>query len=421
MHKLAQKSEIPRRAVSRLAKVTVKPGLGRHLRTGHPWLYRRGVAEAPDLPPGAVVDVLEDGKFAARGYFDPLSSIAVRVLTLDPAELIDQAFVDRRVQRALELRRRHIRESDAFRLLHGEGDFFPGVVVDMYAGFAVLKLYSAGLNAFRPMIVDSLERLVPGLKGIIGRDEIDREGEEKPGRRLAGVEAPRPLTIQEHGLRFQVDVYAGQKTGFFVDQRENRLLIRHLARGRSVLNAFCFSGGFSVNAAIGGATKVCSIDQDADALRLAHENFTLNGLDPHAHEFLAAEVFQAIEQFRKRGRTFDLVILDPPAFAKSQKNVEAAIDGYASLNRQALALVAPGGLLATASCSARVSASAFMDAVRDGARNAGAELTLLEERYQPPDHPVRLEFPEGKYLKFFVLQKFDSSTASPANGSTLSS
>jgi 23S rRNA (cytosine1962-C5)-methyltransferase len=221
---------------------------------------------------------------------------------------------------------------------------------------------------------------------------------------LWGAQAPDLLTIQERGATFMVDALRGQKTGFFLDQRENRYLIRRLAAGRDVLNCFCFTGGFSVNAALGGARSVFSVDQDADAIALARENFTRNGLPAEKHDFLAADVFKLLASFKEEGRTFDLIILDPPAFAKSQRAVEAAIDGYASLNRQALAILRPGGLLATASCSARVSPEAFFEAIKEAGFKTGVDLALVEERYQPPDHPVRLQFREGRYLKFYVLQ-----------------
>lgn len=397
--------------MSRLVKLSVKPGLGRHLRAGHPWVFRRALEVVPKLPEGSVVDLVDGGRFAGRGYYDPYSAIAVRVLTTDPAERVDQAFLERRLRRAYESRQAllDLRDTDAYRLVHGEGDGLPGVVVDLYAGTAVLKLYSAGLKPFREMIVAGLRAVVPGLRGVVGRDELGRDDadvddERGSGQLLEGQAPPNPLVITERGVRFLVDVYAGQKTGFFLDQRENRHLVRQLSKAKSVLNCFAFSGGFSVNAALGGATSVFSVDQDADAVSLARQNFKENGVAAEKHDFLAADVFELLDSFKREGRTFDVVILDPPAFAKSQKAVEAAIDGYASLNRQALAVVAKGGLLCTASCSARVSADAFWGAVREGALNAGVDLTLVEERYQPPDHPVRLQFPEGKYLKFGVLR-----------------
>jgi 23S rRNA (cytosine1962-C5)-methyltransferase len=394
-----------------LVALELRKGLGRHLRAGHPWVFRKALDRPPKIPAGSVVDLTEGGKFVARGYYDPHSAISVRVLTRDPRERIDAAFFASRIAHALQARRELIDLSgtDSFRLIHGEGDGLPGVVVDLYAGYAVLKLYSAGLTPYRPLIVAGLVAALPELKGVIGRDEVARDDVEEDdgkgtGRMHHGAPAPERIEIQERGARFLVDAYHGQKTGFFLDQRENRYLIRRLAKGRDVLNCFCFTGGFSVNAALGGAQRVFSVDQDADAIALARENFSLNGLTPGAHDFLAADAFELLASFKEEGRTFDLIILDPPAFAKSQRAVEAALDGYASLNRQALAVLRKGGLLATASCSARVSPEAFFEAVKEGAYKAGVDLALVEERYQPPDHPIRLQFREGRYLKFYVLQ-----------------
>jgi 23S rRNA (cytosine1962-C5)-methyltransferase len=392
-----------------LVRLELQRGLGRHLRAGHPWVYRKGLEHVPRLPPGSVVDLTEAGKFVARGYYDPLSPIAVRVLTRDPRETIDGAFYRRRVAAAWELRANLLDRTgtDAFRLVHGEADVLPGVVADLYAGTVVLKLYSAGLTPVRGLLVDALSEVVPGVQGVLGRDELgSEEGEEggRGGKVLLGKAPDDPVVIREHGVRFGVDVRRGQKTGFFLDQRENRALVRRLSAGREVLNCFSFSGGFSVNAALGGARRVFSVDQDADAIALARDNFGRNGLDPNAHDFLAADVFDLLASFRREGRRFDLVILDPPAFAKSQRAVQGALDGYASLNRQALEVVEPGGLLVTASCSARVSPEAFEGAVREAGFKASVDLTLVEERFQPPDHPLRLQFPEGRYLKFLVLR-----------------
>ncbi|NBD13577.1 MULTISPECIES: class I SAM-dependent rRNA methyltransferase [Corallococcus] len=394
-----------------VVKLELARGLGRHLRAGHPWVFRKALEHLPRIPPGSVVDLTENGKFVARGYYDPHSAIAVRVLTRDSRETVDARFITQRVQRSLAARTALIdlKDTDSYRLIHGEGDGLPGVVVDLYAGWAVMKLYSAGLTPYRPLIVEALKAGVPGLKGILGRDEVGRDDVEEDdgrgsGKMLWGEEAPELIPIRERGAIFLVDAWKGQKTGFFLDQRENRHLIRRLGQGRDVLNCFSFSGGFSVNAALGGANSVFSVDQDPEAIALARENFTRNGLPAAKHDFLAADVFALIQSFKEEGRTFDLIILDPPAFAKSQRAVEAAVDGYASLNRQALALLRPGGLLATASCSARVTGDMFMGAVREAGFKAGVDLALVEERYQPPDHPVRLQFPEGKYLKFYVMQ-----------------
>ncbi len=394
-----------------LIRIELARGLGRHIRAGHPWVFRKALAQTPRIPPGSVVDLTENGRFVARGYYDPHSAIAVRVLTRDEAERIDAAFFRRRIESAWRGRVELIdlTDTDSFRLLHGEGDGLPGVVADLYAGFAVLKLYSAGLTPHRPLILEGLKAAVPGLKGILGRDEVgrdDAEGDEGPGsgRLLWGEKPPELIEIRERGAKLLVDAWRGQKTGFFLDQRENRFLIRRLAKGRDVLNCFSFTGGFSINAALGSANSVFSVDQDQDAVALSRDIFKLNGLAPEKYDFLAADVFKLLASFKEEGRTFDLLILDPPAFAKSQRAVEAAIDGYASLNRQAMALLRPGGLLATASCSARVTPEDFFNAVKEAGYKAGIDLALVEERYQPPDHPVRLQFPEGRYLKFYVLR-----------------
>ena len=393
-----------------VVRLELSHGLGKHIRAGHPWVFRKGLERAPKIPAGSVVDLTENGRFVARGYYDPHSAISVRVLTRDERERIDAGFFKRKLASALQLRRELIdlTDTDSFRLVHGEGDGLPGVIIDLYAGFAVLKLYSAGLTPYRQLIVEGIKAAMPELKGVLGRDEVgrdDAEGDEGPGtaRVLHGEKPPELIAIKERGATFLVDAWRGQKTGFFLDQRENRYLIRRLAKGRDVLNCFSFTGGFSVNAALGGANSVFSVDQDQDAVALSRENFARNAVPPERHDFLAADVFELLGSFKEEGRTFDLIILDPPAFAKSQKAVQSAIDGYASLNRQALAVLRPGGLLATASCSARVGPEAFFGAVKEAGYKAGVDLAMVEERYQPPDHPIRLQFPEGRYLKFYVM------------------
>ena len=393
-------------------RLSLTKDLARHLRAGHPWVFRQALERAPKIPAGAIVDVVDHGKFVARGYFDPFSAITVRILTREDGEVIDGAFFRRRLARALVLRREQLdlRETDAFRLVHGEADGLPGVIIDLYAGFAVMKLYSAGLTPHREAILSALRHTIPELKGIVGRDEVGKddesaEGNGSKGKVLWGEAAPELVPILENGVKFLVDVYNGQKTGFFLDQRDNRRLVRDLSKGRSVLNCFSYTGGFSVNAAIGGATQVTSVDLDADAIALCRRNFKENGLNAEANDFLAADVGDVLKSFADQNRTFDLIVLDPPAYAKSQKAVEAAIDGYASLNRTALALLNEGGILCTASCSARVHSELFFDAVKEAAFNARVDLQLLHQRFQPPDHPVFLQFPEGRYLKFFVLRR----------------
>ncbi len=389
--------------------------LARHLRAGHPWVFSRALERPPrGLPAGAIVDLTEGGRFVARGYYDPHSPIAVRVLTRDPADAIDANFWRRRVAQAARHRERvlDLSATDAYRVVHGEGDHVPGVVVDRYADFAVIKLYSAGLATHRAAILDAVRSALP-VRGIYSREEAARDddpataGDENPKGSVAwGAAPPERITIREEGVPFLVDVRLGQKTGFFLDQRENRRALRRYARGRArALNCFGYTGGFSVQAALGGAAQVTTVDQDADALALARENFSVNGLDPNVHEFVPGDVFAFLADCKARGEKYDLVVLDPPAFAKSQRTVDAALAGYASLHRAALAVLSQGGILATASCSARVTPEAFLEAVKEAAFKSHTDLSLLEARGQAPDHPVPMQFQEGRYLKFFVLAR----------------
>ena len=411
-------------------KLELQKDLARHLRGGHPWVYKRALERPPPgLAAGAVVDVTAEGKFVARGYYDPLGAVLVRVLTRDPAEAIGPVFWRRRIAHAVALRRAYAPfvsgDTDCVRLVHGENDGLPGVVIDLYGKFAVLKLYSAGLTPYRPQILEALRGEV-ALDGIYGRDEPaatspsastspasdededEDEGEGPPskGQVLWGAEPPDPIVVRENGMQIAVDVRAGQKTGYFLDQRENRFALRRFAKGRArALNCFSYTGGFSVSAALGGAREVISVDRDAGAIALARKNFELNGLDPAKHGFVVSDVLDFLSASRDERTRFDLIVLDPPSFAKTQKAVPAALDGYASLHRAALGVLAPGGILATASCSARVSPEEFVSSIREACAKTHTDLTLLEERRQPPDHPVLLAFPEGRYLKFFVFRK----------------
>jgi 23S rRNA (cytosine1962-C5)-methyltransferase len=396
------------------ASLELRKDLARHLRAGHPWVFRKAIERAPKrLEAGAIVDVVEGGRFVARGYHDPHSAISIRILTRDPAEQIDGAFWRRRIARCLALRRELVSGTTGWRMVHGESDGLPGVVADRYDRFAVLKLYSAGLTPHREAIVSALVAEAEGLVGIWGRDEVSRDdeddGEEKgQGKLLWGQAPPERIAIDEHGMKMLVDVRLGQKTGTFLDQRENRRMVRELAAGRrQMLNCFSYTGGFSVAAALGGGSqaRVVSVDVDKDALELAQENFRVNGLDPAGHGFAAEDVFEHLAQAKREGRRYDLVVCDPPAFAKSQRVVEQALAGYASLNRAALNVLAPGGILVTASCSARVSAEQFFDAVKEAAFKVRVELQLVEERHQPPDHPVSPQFKEGRYLKCLVYRR----------------
>jgi 23S rRNA (cytosine1962-C5)-methyltransferase len=381
--------------------------LERSLRAGHPWVYADALASPPaGLATGSVVDVTtRDGRFVGRGLYDGGSPIAVRVATLDASEALDAAFVRRRLASALAVRESGAIDratTDCFRWVNGEGDRLPGVVVDVYGPVAVVRFDGEAARVWRDAVVEGLVSLgAPlGLRHVYERSRGAR------GEVLHGGEPPRPVVVREHGAIFRVDVHAGQKTGFFLDQRDNRALLGRWARGRTVANLFGYTGGFSVQCARGGASRVVTVDVARQALADARENFAANGLDPAAHEFDCVDAFAWLDAAAAAGRTFDLVIVDPPSFAPSEKALKRALVAYRDLNASALRVVAPGGLFASASCSSHVAMEHFLEVLRDAAAVAGRPLRLLEVRGQPPDHPSLPAFPEGRYLKFVLAGCF---------------
>ncbi len=391
-----------------------------HLKTrlsqGHPWLYRTHVPDAPPLPSGTWVRV-RCGGFSAIGLWDAVSPIAVRLFRRDKPP--DAAWVEAQVQAAWQ-RRASLRQTatTAYRWLFGEGDGLPGITVDLYGEFAVIATYAESVTTLVPWVAEAL-RATTRLKGILHRPKTtddqrpptaETDLPETRGRsssvvrRLWGAPPPRDLTVQEHGLTFLANLTAGQKTGLFLDQRENRRTIEAWSGGKSVLNCFAYSGGFSVYAARGGATHVTSVDIAADALADAQVNFVRNGFDPADHAFEAADVFETLTRYKAEGRRFDLVILDPPSLARSKSSLHAALRAYVRLNTLGMQVVAPGGLLATASCTAQVSPDAFRDALAQAGAQASRRLLIQHEAGQPLDHPVPAHFPEGRYLKFVLGQ-----------------
>jgi 23S rRNA (cytosine1962-C5)-methyltransferase len=379
--------------VNRPQALKLKKELARAIRGGHPWIYADALDVPRGLATGSVVDIIgKNGNFLGRGLFDAKSPLAVRIYTLDAGEAVDGALFRRRLQAALQVRQ-FAADTNAFRWCNGEGDFLPGVVVDLYDRVAVLRLDGDAVRVFRDAIAGSLVELRP-LTHVYERSRGGR------GEALTGG-APANVDIVENGVRFSVDVVHGQKTGFFLDQRENRRLIQRHSRGVEVANLFSYTGGFSVYAALAGATRVVSVDSAAPALEAARVNFRLNGLDPAAHEFAAEDAFAWLQRQKRR---FGLVITDPPSFAPSEKSVGPALAAYRDLNALALSAVAGGGLLAAASCSSHVGLEAFLGALRDAAEKARRRLQILEVRGQPADHPSLPAFAEGRYLKFVLLR-----------------
>jgi 23S rRNA (cytosine1962-C5)-methyltransferase len=360
--------------------------------------------------PGDTVQINDAaGNPLARGAYSPNSQIRLRVWTFQLDEEVDAGFFRARVERALALRealpaRRH---TNALRLIHGESDGLPGLIVDRYADVLVAQFLAAGVERWRDPILDQLSELT-ACEAIFERSDAEvRKLEDLPARVgfARGNRNASRCPIVEYGLNFRVDVEQGQKTGFFLDQRENRQRVRELAAGREVLDGFCYTGGFAINALAGGAKRVLAVESSKEAIEVARENLAANPLDAAKVEFAQADVFKQLRTLRDQGAAFDLVVLDPPKFAPTAAQAKNAARAYKDIYILAIKLLRPGGLLATFSCSGGVDAALFQSIVAGAALDAGAEAKIVERFSAAADHPVALEFPEGDYLKGLLLLK----------------
>lgn len=389
----------------------LKPGREKALLRRHPWIFSGAVLRVEREPEsGATVEVLSSGgEPLALAAWSPASQIRARVWTFDPNGRVDADFLRRRVRAALAGRAAFGLESqtDALRLVHAESDGLPGLVVDRYGGVLVLQALSAGIEAWKETLADILLEET-GLSAIYERSDADvraLEGLPSVAGPLRGAAPSLTFPIHENGLQFLVDLQSGHKTGFYLDQRANRLRVRGLAEGRDVLDCFSYTGGFSLNALHGGAASVLSVDSSAEALRACRENAALNTLPSDRLETQEADVFHALRRFRDEGRSFDMIILDPPKFAPTAAQAEKAARGYKDINLLAFKLLRPGGLLATFSCSGGVDAALFQKIVASAALDAGVSAQIVEHFGQAEDHPVALNFPEGTYLKGLLCLK----------------
>jgi 23S rRNA (cytosine1962-C5)-methyltransferase len=388
-------------------QIVLKHGREKSLLRRHPWVFSGAVDEVRGNPqPGATVEILADsGEFLAQAAYSPQSQIRARVWTWRREITVDRGFFRKRIERAIASRAA-IGSSNAYRLLHAESDGLPGLVVDKYGDVLVFQCLSQGVEFWRETIIDVLdEQLKPAA--IVERSEAEvRKLEGLPERSeiVKGKLEQNQIEIREHDLKLKVDVSSGHKTGFYLDQRDNRLAVRGLAAGRDVLDCFSYTGGFAVNALKGGAKSVTLIEDSGEALELAKENIRMNGFDPEGCEFINGDAFQVLRRFRDQDRQFDLVILDPPKFAPNKAQAERASRGYKDINLLAFKLLRPGGSLVTFSCSGGVDAALFQKIVAGAALDAGVEAWILHRLSQAPDHPVALNFPEGEYLKGLVIE-----------------
>lgn len=391
--------------------IRLKPGREKSLTRRHPWIFAGALQDISDSPGmGETVQVQSaSGEFLAWGAFSPHSQIRVRVWSWDQAESIDTAFFHKRLAQAISLRQSLFSDAttNSIRLVHGESDGLPGLVVDRYGEILVIQFLSAGMERWRTLLVDALAALT-GLAQIYERSDVDiRALEGLPERTgpLLGALPPNRYLIHENGIKYWVDLCSGHKTGFYLDQRANRMRVRTYAHGRDVLDCFSYTGGFLLNALVGAARSALAVDASADALNLSRENLFLNQLSSLSTDFLEGDVFQLLRSFRDQRRSFDMIILDPPKFAPTISQAERAARGYKDINLLAFKLLRPGGILITFSCSGGVSAELFQKIVASAAVDAGVDAQILEHLHQDLDHPIALSFPEGEYLKGLVVRK----------------
>jgi len=385
----------------------LKPGREKSILRRHPWIFSGAVQHVDEnIASGATVDVFSSKReFLARGAYSPQSQIRVRVWTFED-EVVDAGFFHERISASLNMRNSLFdpQSTNAIRLIYAESDGLPGLIVDRYDDILVLQSLTTGSEYWKETIAELLLEET-GLRNIYERSDADvreLEGLASKVGMMRGTIPNSRITIDEHGLKFLVDVEHGHKTGLYLDQRANRQRVRTFAKGKDVLDCFCYTGGFTLNALAGDAKSVLSVDVSSDALALACQNVELNELPPNKVQFLEGDVFQVLRKFRDEARTFDMIILDPPKFAPTAAQAEKAARGYKDINLLAFKLLHPNGILFTFSCSGGVDAALFQKIVAGAALDAGVEAQIIKRLSQDADHPVALNFPEGTYLKGLI-------------------
>lgn len=388
-----------------MRKIILRRRIGQRVPGGHPWVFGNEIDRIDDgLADGDIADVMtHEGDFVGRGYVNTQSAIVVRILTRDRAEAIDAGFFHRRIARAWDYRQR-LGYVENCRVVFGEADDLPQLIIDKFNDHLVVQTLALGIDRWKPAIVDAL-RDIFNPRGIYERNDV-------PVRELEGLPQHKGflsdpfdtrIIVQENGLKFHVDLEKGQKTGYFLDQQDNRRAIRHIAQGADVLGAFCYTGTFELHAAHYGARKVTGLDISAQAVEQARANAVLNGLDDRC-DFVEVNAFDALKAWTKEERRWDVVMLDPPSFARTRGNIEKAVTGYKEINLRGMKLVRPGGFLVTSSCTSVVQPELFLDVVDMAARDARRRLRQVEFRTQSADHPVVRGLENTNYLKFLIVQ-----------------
>ena len=390
--------------------VILNAGREKSLLRRHPWIFSGGIRSADNnIASGSTVDLLSsDKQFLARASYSPTSQIRARVWTFED-EVVDKEFFRKRIRKAIDNRYSLFDSSstDSLRLIYAESDNLPGLIVDRYGDVLVMQCLTAGAEYWKETFADLLLEET-GLSTVYERSDADvreLEGLEPKVGLLRGTLSNFKFPIIENNLRYMIDFQSGHKTGFYLDQRTNRLRVRELAKNKDVLDCFSYTGGFTLNALAGGAKSVLSVDSSADALELCKENVLVNNLPAEKHIVLEGDVFQLLRKFRDEARSFDMIILDPPKFAPTAAHAEKATRAYKDINLLAFKLLRPGGMLVTFSCSGGIDAGLFQKIVAGAALDAGVDAQIVEQLSQGADHPISLHFPEGAYLKGLVCLK----------------
>lgn len=379
----------------------------------HPWIFSQALQSTPPtVKNGNIVDVYgSDGRrFLGRGYYNGNSQIAVRFLTRDPNEKIDVHFFEKKFRELLDVRERFIDQSktNAFRVVFGESDDMPGLIIDKYNGVFVMQIHTLGMDVLRDDVVSAMKSIFKP-KTIFERSDVGVRKQEgltdMPVQHIFGEKINGEIEILENDVKFLVNVKEGQKTGLFLDQRENRKALQKYVKGKRVLNCFCYTAGFSVYAALAGSRETVNVDVSGDALATAKRIFELNKLPLHNNRFVDKDAFDFLGDCERNDEKFDVIILDPPAFVKNQKSLKQGLSGYLFINERALKLLPRGGILVSSSCSAHVTDEMFQHMMAMAAARANCTLKAVEIKHQPIDHPFNVHFPEGKYLKFYVMLK----------------
>ncbi len=393
-----------------MARVILKRGREKPVLNRHPWVFSGAIKRIEgEVADGDVVEVADyRGRFLARGYLNRRSQITVRLLTWDEGEVIGEDFWRHRLERAWASRQALADDpaTAAYRLVNAESDLLPGLVVDRYGGYLVAQFLTLGIEQWKAELVGLMDDLLKP-RGIYERSDVEvrkKEGLAQVSGLLHGEKPPDLVEVTENGHRFLVDIKTGHKTGFYLDQRENREKLTKYCPGREVLNCFAYTGAFAVYAAAAGAGRITNVESSAEALELARRNVALNGFADRDDEYVEGDVFQVLREYRDQGRSFDLVILDPPKFAYSQHQVQSACRGYKDVNLLAMQIIAPGGILFTFSCSGRVSPDLFQKVLFGASVDAGRDVQIVAKLSQSSDHPILLTFPESEYLKGFVCR-----------------